>query len=502
MERDPIGWTVGVVTTHSVAVVVLLLVATAGVAAGIPQLDFTTADNSNATGDTTAAQKADYADEHFDRGPTFRPERPGGGPTSGEQRPSANESADAPNSTADSTGTSTTEDDGQRSGENRTVRTVTTRHVVYVYDADGDVLSRSSLLESLRFHERLSAVPSIEGRLDGKGGVRGVATLVGRQAADDPNATLAEQRAAVEELDRSEIAALVESSIERRPTAARLLPEGYEPNGSAVHVRRLAVEPTVNLSAPPAGRSYQGTARAIHRTAEGFGTAEYFTLGTAAREDLESAWNRNTLELVVPVSVLLILAVLAFAYRDIVDVVVGLLGVGISLVWTFGILGWLGVAAGAMIIVGPVLIVGLSVDYGLHVFMRHREQRRDDDGGPRGPMTRSLRSVALALVLVTVTTGIGFTANVTSDFQSIRNLAVGITLGVVSALVVFTTLVPAAKLVVDDALEAVGLDRRKTPLGSGRFLRPVLTSGVTLARRAAPVVVALALVAGLAGGAA
>ena len=41
----------------------------------------------------------------------------------------------------------------------------------------------------------------------------------------------------------------------------------------------------------------------------------------------------------------------------------------------FGILGWLQILAGMTMIVGPVLVVGLSVDYGLHVFVRYREER-------------------------------------------------------------------------------------------------------------------------------
>jgi predicted RND superfamily exporter protein len=164
----------------------------------------------------------------------------------------------------------------------------------------------------------------------------------------------------------------------------------------------------------------------------------------------------------------------------------------------FGLLGWLGVEAGYISIVPVVLITGLSIDFGFHVFNRYREQRGDEEG-IREPMGRGLRLTATALVLVTVTAAIGFMANVANPLPMIRDLGITITLGVISALLLFVTVVPALKISIDGLLERVGFDRRKQPLGHGRFLRPLLGRSVTLARRAAPIVLLVAVVVGAAG---
>jgi predicted RND superfamily exporter protein len=119
---------------------------------------------------------------------------------------------------------------------------------------------------------------------------------------------------------------------------------------------------------------------ALHATANDRGSPDYFTVGEHASDDRTSAYLLNTMELIVPAALLLILAVLAFSYRDLVDVAVGFAGVVLSVLWMFGILGWLRIPAGVSIIIGPVLIVGLRVDYGLHVFMRYRERRGETDG--------------------------------------------------------------------------------------------------------------------------
>jgi predicted RND superfamily exporter protein len=110
-----------------------------------------------------------------------------------------------------------------------------------------------------------------------------------------------------------------------------------------------------------------------------------------------------------------------------------------------------------------------------------------------------MRSVALALGLVTVTAAIGFLSNVVNPVGSIRDMGIGITLGVAAAFVVFLTLVPALKVSIDGLLERVGLTRQKRPLGDGAYLRPLLASSVTLARRAAPLVVVVALLASAGG---
>jgi predicted RND superfamily exporter protein len=94
---------------------------------------------------------------------------------------------------------------------------------------------------------------------------------------------------------------------------------------------------------------------------------------------------------------------------------------------------------------------------------------------------------------------VGFMTNATNGLTSIRQLAYGISLGVFSTFVVSVTLVPALKITIDSLLGRVGFERRKKPLGKTRLLEPVLSSGVTLARRAAPAVIVLALVAGSAG---
>jgi predicted RND superfamily exporter protein len=378
----------------------------------------------------------------------------------------------------------------RESRENVTVQTV------YVWREGGNALSKASLLEGLYYQQNVTANKSVATALHGNGMV-GIENLVAHRAAGDPSATLEAQITALETTPESAVETLVAKTLADDPRASQFLPADHASDQPTVTDRRVLV--MIDGDAPEDTRTAALAAlygQADQRSANGF-----FTFTDQAVTEWNQHFFNQMTQLVVPVALGLILFVLAFAYRDLVDIVVGMTGVVLSVAWMFGIMGWIGVAAGTMSIIPVVLITGLSIDFGFHVFNRYREQRGPEDG-IRDSMRRGTVLVATALVLVTVTAAISFLANLANPLPVIRNLGVSITMGVVSSFVIFLTVVPALKISIDGMLEGFGIDRHKLALGRGTYLAPVLRSTVTLARRAAPVVLVVAVLAGAAGGAA
>ncbi len=433
------------VADHDLVVVLLVGLLTAGVAAGLPQLDIAnqTSIDDDVFNATEVGTALNYMEQNYTTG----------------------------------------------SGE------ATTKSSVYVRPEDGNALSRSSLLAALEYQQTALADPAVERELAGER-LHGPPTLVGRRLAG-PNASVAEQRTAIEAANDTELERAVETTLADPDRAVAFLPGSYEPGSATAQSMRFQFEfeqegVTQQQQPLPAEDAQQ----ALYDAAQD--RPSMFTTGTIAQAEFSEAQILDVLWLIIPPALLLVLVVLAFAYRDLVDVLLGFLGVCVSVVWFFGILGWLGIPAGFASIVGPVLIVALSIDFGLHVFMRHREQRGPDEG-VRGPMGRSTASVLVAFLLVAVTAAVGFLANITSPIGFIRAFGVVITLGVFASAVIFVTLVPALKIRIDETLERFGLDRRKTALGTSGAVEPFLSAGVDIARRAAPVVVAATLVVGALG---
>ncbi len=446
MIRSALHRCVDFVTSHNRITLLVMVLLTVGVLAGIPQIDTA----SQASGATTnfenvdRVQKSQYVSEHY-----------------------------------------------TDHGDDRSNRTIV---AVYVRDDGGNVLSKAALLEELRYQRAVLDNGSLQATLD-DGGITGIANLVATRAADEPNPDLETQIAALESSSESEVRRLVERTLASDDRAQRFLPTDHDAGEPTATDKRILL--ALDTGVPES--TLDGAFTAMYERAEERSSAGFFTLGQPALDDYTSHFLGEMVELVLPLSLLFILAVLAFTYRDLVDVVVGMLGVVLSVLWTFGLLGWLGVSAGTISIVPVVLVSGLSIDFGFHVFNRYREQRGAGEG-IREPMNRGTRLVATALVLVTLTAAIGFLANLANPLPVIRNLGISITLGVVSAFVVFLTVVPALKISIDGVLERLGLDRHKRALGHGSYLRPLLGRSVSLAKRAAPAVLVVAVLVGAAGG--
>ncbi|WP_323675921.1 MMPL family transporter [Halorubellus sp. PRR65] len=445
MSRDRVDALIGFVTEHTRVTLLAMVLLTGVVVAGVPMVD---------TGSQASADPDAF--DHLDRVQTAQ----------------------------------TIESQFARTDEtpNRTVEPV------YVRIDGGNALSKESLLAGLRYQRAIRENATVSRALHDDG-VRGFANLVAVRAAGSPNATVAEQIDALEATSADEFERLLERTLAEDPRAQRFLPADHDLGKTTASDRRLLVALDTDVEEPV----LDNATAALYRSAGERSASGFFVLNSHAWNAYSSHFFGEMLELVVPAALAFVLVVLGFAYRDLVDVVVGMTGVVLSVLWTFGLLGWLGVAAGTVTVIPVVLIAGLSIDFGFHVFNRYREQRAPDDG-IRAPMHRGVARIATALVLVTVTAAIGFLANLSSPLPLIRNLGISITLGVASALVIFLTVVPALKIGIDGLLERVGVDRRKAPLGHGRYLRPALARAVTLARRGAPVVLVVAVVVGAAGG--
>lgn len=155
------------------------------------------------------------------------------------------------------------------------------------------------------------------------------------------------------------------------------------------------------------------------------------------------------------IAFLLIILILVGIYRRASDVIASLLGLVFSIVWMQGIavalgpgfLGWIG-GQSEMSLMIPILLVGLGVDYGIHLTMRYREQRIAGDD-PTGAAGGAIRAVGTALILATMTTVVGFMTNVTNPLPPLRDFGVNAAVGVTAAFLIMTTFVPAVRLLLD-----------------------------------------------------
>ncbi len=386
----------------------------------------------------------------------------------------------------------------------------TTVQVVQRGGPDGNALSRASLVESLELQQMLRESPLINRTLFPGEPPTGVANVLTDAAFEQrpPNqrparVTLADRIALLQNISDAELDRLVRTVFGENASreALELLPTSYEPGSTTANASLLVVTQRIDVG-PSAVTDAQFEIR--DRTARQ--ESEYDVFGSAiVNEEIDQSLG-DSVAIVGPLALLFVALALTVAYRDLLDILLGVFGILVVLVWTFGFMGWAGIAFNQLLVSVPVLLIGLSIDYAIHVFMRHREQRTATDRRDiRRSMAVAVGGVGMALVWVTATSALGFLANLTSPIGPLRDFGVTSAFGVVAALVIFGALVPAAKVEVDTALEARGRDRTRRAFGTGRSrLSGVLSVGATAARRfpVAVVLVAVLLTLGGAYGAA
>jgi predicted RND superfamily exporter protein len=395
---------------------------------------------------------------------------------------------------------------------------------------DENVLTKERYRQQLRAQERIRNDPIIGPTLVDDQQPLGIANVVaivkirrdqGVDASNitvEPRPSLDRQMAAVANLSTFErklytayAVGLVLDDVENtwpEGGAFSMVPTSYEANQRVATSTAIVVSHRDDTPAEELARSQTRMADIVDEEVDG----EALVIGEGVVDDELRRSSFDSLGIVGPLAFLFIFLVLLYAYRDFYDVALGLFGVGLVLVWTFGFMGWTGIVFNQLFVAVPVLLMGLSIDYAIHVFMRYREERPPEGppasanvggfefgGEERQPSVREAMAVGLggvtaALALVTITTATGFLSNVASDIGPIQQFGIVSAVGIIGALVVFGFLMPALKVELDERLEARGHDRRLQAFGTGGGrLSAALAAPLAAARSSPKGVLAAAL---------
>jgi len=346
-----------------------------------------------------------------------------------------------------------------------------------------NVLSRTDLLASLRVLER------VDGREDLQmASANGPATLVAQQI--DPSATTpAEQRRAIRTATDAELRTAIRAAADR-PGFGRLVSDDFNPSEASA-----SASVTVITHDVPRGFS-DGDLQAVQTTIETMAADEPADIRAFGSGIINAETGQiigDSLALVMPIVAVLLLGFLVVAYRDPIDLALGLSALVMTLIWTFGFLGFSGIPFTQQQISTPVLLLAVGVDFGIHIINRYREETVT--GLEAVPSMRvATRQLMIAFVIVTATAVFGFGANALSDLPPIRNLGIISAVGIVFTFLIFGLFLPAAKLEVDRLRERFGVPEfNSEPIASedsslGRLLSVFATAGDR-----APVVLVVAI---------
>ncbi|OIO68345.1 MAG: hypothetical protein CO186_11025 [Zetaproteobacteria bacterium CG_4_9_14_3_um_filter_49_83] len=134
------------------------------------------------------------------------------------------------------------------------------------------------------------------------------------------------------------------------------------------------------------------------------------------------------MRLLAPLSALVLVLVILLFLRSAAAGVIPLVTAGLSLVWTLGMMGWMGIPLNILSAMLPTLIIVIGstedthlISAFLHASAEHPEREREFH------VRRMLRKLGVPLLLTVLTTALGFAGNMFSSIDLIRDFAMAST---------------------------------------------------------------------------
>ncbi|MCU0798504.1 MAG: MMPL family transporter [Candidatus Thermoplasmatota archaeon] len=158
--------------------------------------------------------------------------------------------------------------------------------------------------------------------------------------------------------------------------------------------------------------------------------------------------SNESMTILLPLAFFMIILILGIVYRSVSDVIVNLIGLTMAILWMFGLGSLLGYYNNPMISAVPVLVVGLGIDYGIHLTLRYREEILKGKKVIEA-LSEMSGSVGVALLLATFTTVLAFMSNLFSPVGLLQQFSVLSAAGVMASFLIMFTFVPAVKSLID-----------------------------------------------------
>lgn len=169
---------------------------------------------------------------------------------------------------------------------------------------------------------------------------------------------------------------------------------------------------------------------------------KFYVAGDAVQaQEIDSGIQKDT-GVLLPTALLLILLCFLLTLRSIRGVILPFSVVVLSIVWTMGAMGWLGLAVTVVSSALPALMVAVASSYGIHFMLQYYEQVGKGYPSP-GAARLALTNIAPAIALTGATSALGALTLLVFKVTSIQEFGAATAIGVLSATVLSLTFIPA-----------------------------------------------------------
>lgn len=171
---------------------------------------------------------------------------------------------------------------------------------------------------------------------------------------------------------------------------------------------------------------------------------EVFVAGQPIVEGTMAKLMPQDMQKMVPIVLVIIVLVLLVVLRSFKTMLLTMLVVAISVIWTFGLMAGLGYAIYAPTTLIPVMLIAIGVADGIHMFSHMELKRKATPSiSEKNLIVNMNMEMWKPVVMTSITTSAGFISLITSEVYPIKYFAVFAAVGVLSAMVLSLLFLPA-----------------------------------------------------------
>ncbi|HHF55840.1 MAG TPA: hypothetical protein ENL42_02860, partial [Thermoplasmatales archaeon] len=178
-----------------------------------------------------------------------------------------------------------------------------------------------------------------------------------------------------------------------------------------------------------------------------YAAIDAYVMGAQIISDEIMKANDESMKILLPLALLMVIIILAIIYRDVIDMLVSLLALAFAIIWMYGFGAAMHYSFNPITTAIPVLLIGLGIDYGIHLTMRYREERQSKSSGEA--VENTVRHVGMGLLLATITTVVAFLSNLTSPIDLLGEFGILAAVGIIASFITMILFVPSCRYLRD-----------------------------------------------------
>jgi predicted RND superfamily exporter protein len=191
--------------------------------------------------------------------------------------------------------------------------------------------------------------------------------------------------------------------------------------------------------------AYEAFERALAPARQSF--AEVFQIGPPRiNAELRQSLDRD-MRVLVPVSALLLALTVFLFYRSVFAALTPLVTSGLSLLWTFGVMGWAGIPVNILCAMLPSLVVVIGATVNMRMISGYYRGLAEGQASGNAPdrvaaTAHMLKHLGVPTVLTVLVTSIGFASNAIAGIALMRDFALAAAIAILANGIITVLLLP------------------------------------------------------------